>query len=206
MSEKNLLNKVRELLGMEVKLEQRKLEDGVTIIEADEFLTCSQIRDPSPRRSQQAARAALGRPRLQGQGTRSRARDRRCARRRRSSRYSRTISCIPLHLRPFKMKFLMILKKPLKKGEGEGKKTGEEIKNKNYSISIKYPKSCWNDPNHCKTRTCAEEPFEEFRDFFFLLFYWAEIFCISNLNYAHIMAVRVVEFSDDGYKINKMFS
>ena len=37
MSEKNLLNKVRELLGMEVKLEQRKLEDGVTIIEADEF-------------------------------------------------------------------------------------------------------------------------------------------------------------------------
>jgi putative cell wall-binding protein len=37
MKDKTLLNKVRELLGMEVKLEQRKLEDGVTIIEADEF-------------------------------------------------------------------------------------------------------------------------------------------------------------------------
>ena len=37
MKEKSILNKVRELLGMEVKLEQRKLEDGVTIIEADEF-------------------------------------------------------------------------------------------------------------------------------------------------------------------------
>jgi hypothetical protein len=37
MNNKAILNKVRELLGMEVKLEQRKLEDGVTIIEADEF-------------------------------------------------------------------------------------------------------------------------------------------------------------------------
>jgi hypothetical protein len=37
MNNKAIINKVRELLGMEVKLEQRKLEDGVTIIEADEF-------------------------------------------------------------------------------------------------------------------------------------------------------------------------
>jgi len=37
MNNKAILNKVRELLGMEVKLEQRKLEDGVTNIEADEF-------------------------------------------------------------------------------------------------------------------------------------------------------------------------
>jgi len=37
MNNKAILNKVRELLGMEVKLEQRKLEDGVTVIEADEF-------------------------------------------------------------------------------------------------------------------------------------------------------------------------
>jgi len=37
MNNKAILNKVRELLGMEVKLEQRKLEDGVTIIEADAF-------------------------------------------------------------------------------------------------------------------------------------------------------------------------
>ena len=37
MKEITLLNKVRELLGMEIKLEQRKLEDGVTIIEADAF-------------------------------------------------------------------------------------------------------------------------------------------------------------------------
>ena len=45
--------------------------------------------------------------------------------------------------------------------------------------------------------------FAIFVSYFFNL---AEIFYISNLNYAHIMAVRVVEFSDDGYKINKMFS
>ena len=37
MENRTILNKVRELLGMEVKLEQRKLEDGVTIIEADAF-------------------------------------------------------------------------------------------------------------------------------------------------------------------------
>lgn len=37
MNNKAILNKVRELLGMEVKLEQRKLDDGVTVIEADEF-------------------------------------------------------------------------------------------------------------------------------------------------------------------------
>ena len=35
MNNKAILNKVKELLGMEVKLEQRKLEDGVTVIEAD---------------------------------------------------------------------------------------------------------------------------------------------------------------------------
>ena len=37
MKEKSILNKVRELLGMEVKLEQRKLDDGITIIEAESF-------------------------------------------------------------------------------------------------------------------------------------------------------------------------
>jgi len=37
MDNRTILNKVRELLGMEIKLEQRKLEDGVTIIEADTF-------------------------------------------------------------------------------------------------------------------------------------------------------------------------
>jgi len=37
MENRTILNKVRELLGMEVKLEQRKLEDGVTIVEADSF-------------------------------------------------------------------------------------------------------------------------------------------------------------------------
>ena len=43
MNNKAILNKVRELLGMEVKLEQRKLEDGVTIIEADEFATENEV-------------------------------------------------------------------------------------------------------------------------------------------------------------------
>lgn len=33
----NTINKIKELLGMEVKLEQMKLVDGVTIIEADAF-------------------------------------------------------------------------------------------------------------------------------------------------------------------------
>tara|TARA_R100001443_G_scaffold103378_1_gene111748 strand:- start:711 stop:1331 length:621 start_codon:yes stop_codon:yes gene_type:complete len=37
MKDNSILNKVRDLLGIEVKLEQRKLEDGVTIIEADAF-------------------------------------------------------------------------------------------------------------------------------------------------------------------------
>ena len=37
MNNKAILNKVKELLGMEVKLEQRKLEDGVTVIEAEAF-------------------------------------------------------------------------------------------------------------------------------------------------------------------------
>jgi len=43
MNNKAILNKVRELLGMEVKLEQRKLEDGVTIIEADEFAAENEV-------------------------------------------------------------------------------------------------------------------------------------------------------------------
>ena len=37
MKEKTILNKLRTLLGMEVKLEQMKLSDGVTILEADSF-------------------------------------------------------------------------------------------------------------------------------------------------------------------------
>ena len=37
MNNRTILNKVKELLGMEVKLEQRKLEDGVTVIEAESF-------------------------------------------------------------------------------------------------------------------------------------------------------------------------
>jgi len=37
MNTNTVLNKVRELLGMEVKLEQRKLDDGVTVVEADAF-------------------------------------------------------------------------------------------------------------------------------------------------------------------------
>jgi hypothetical protein len=37
MKEKSLLNKVRELLGMEVALEQMLMADGVTKIEADAF-------------------------------------------------------------------------------------------------------------------------------------------------------------------------
>ena len=38
-----LLNKVRELLGMEVKLEQMKLGDGVTVIEAETFDAGSEV-------------------------------------------------------------------------------------------------------------------------------------------------------------------
>lgn len=37
MSDNKILNKVRSLLGMEVKLEQMKLTDGVSILEADVF-------------------------------------------------------------------------------------------------------------------------------------------------------------------------
>lgn len=37
MKEKTILNKLRTLLGMEVNLEQMKLSDGVTILEADSF-------------------------------------------------------------------------------------------------------------------------------------------------------------------------
>ena len=37
MNEKKILNKVKTLLGLEVKLEQMMLEDGVTVIEAEFF-------------------------------------------------------------------------------------------------------------------------------------------------------------------------
>ncbi len=37
MNTNQILNKVRVLLGMEVKLEQMKLADGVTVIEAESF-------------------------------------------------------------------------------------------------------------------------------------------------------------------------
>jgi len=37
MNENKILNKVRTLLGMEVKLEQMKLTDGVSVLEADAF-------------------------------------------------------------------------------------------------------------------------------------------------------------------------
>jgi len=37
MKEKSILNKVRTLLGMEVKLEMMKLVDGVTVLEAEMF-------------------------------------------------------------------------------------------------------------------------------------------------------------------------
>jgi hypothetical protein len=37
MSDNKILNKVRSLLGMEVKLEQMKLTDGVSVLEADAF-------------------------------------------------------------------------------------------------------------------------------------------------------------------------
>lgn len=43
MKDNSILNKVRDLLGIEVKLEQRKLEDGVTIIEADAFESGSEV-------------------------------------------------------------------------------------------------------------------------------------------------------------------
>ena len=37
MKEKTILRKLKTLLGMEVKLEQMKLADGVTVIQADSF-------------------------------------------------------------------------------------------------------------------------------------------------------------------------
>jgi len=37
MKDNSILNKVREVLGLEVKLEQRKLDDKVTVIEAETF-------------------------------------------------------------------------------------------------------------------------------------------------------------------------
>ena len=37
MKEKSILNKVRTLLGMEVKLEMMKLIDGTTVLEAEMF-------------------------------------------------------------------------------------------------------------------------------------------------------------------------
>lgn len=43
MNNRTILNKVKELLGMEVKLEQRKLEDGVTVIEADAFESGAEV-------------------------------------------------------------------------------------------------------------------------------------------------------------------
>lgn len=43
MSENKILNKVRSLLGMAVKLEQMKLSDGVSILEADTFEAGSEV-------------------------------------------------------------------------------------------------------------------------------------------------------------------
>ncbi len=37
MNETKILNKVRTILGMEISLETMKLEDGVTLIEAEVF-------------------------------------------------------------------------------------------------------------------------------------------------------------------------
>jgi len=43
MKESSILNKVRELLGMEIKLAERRLEDGQTRIEAEEFAAGFQV-------------------------------------------------------------------------------------------------------------------------------------------------------------------
>ena len=43
MNNNSILNKVRELLGMEIKLAERRLEDGQTRIEAEEFATGFQV-------------------------------------------------------------------------------------------------------------------------------------------------------------------
>ena len=43
MNNNSILNKVRELLGMEIKLAERRLEDGQTRIEAEEFAAGFQV-------------------------------------------------------------------------------------------------------------------------------------------------------------------
>lgn len=43
MNTNTVLNKVRELLGMQIELEQRKLADGVTVVEADAFEADAEI-------------------------------------------------------------------------------------------------------------------------------------------------------------------
>ena len=43
MKDNSILNKVREILGMEVKLAERRLEDGQTRIEAEEFAAGFQV-------------------------------------------------------------------------------------------------------------------------------------------------------------------
>ena len=43
MNNNSILNKVRELLGMEIKLTERRLEDGQTRIEAEEFAAGFQV-------------------------------------------------------------------------------------------------------------------------------------------------------------------
>ena len=43
MKNNSILNKVRELLGMEIKLAERRLEDGQTRIEAEEFAAGFQV-------------------------------------------------------------------------------------------------------------------------------------------------------------------
>ena len=43
MNNNSILNKVRELLGMEIKLAERRLEDGQTRIEAEEFAEGFQV-------------------------------------------------------------------------------------------------------------------------------------------------------------------
>jgi len=43
MKDNSILNKVRELLGIEIKLEQRKLDDSTTTVEAESFEKGSEI-------------------------------------------------------------------------------------------------------------------------------------------------------------------
>jgi len=47
MSDNKILNKVRSLLGMEVKLEQMKLTDGVSVLEADIVIVYLHANHPS---------------------------------------------------------------------------------------------------------------------------------------------------------------